>query len=763
MNRLITALLPLLLLAAPARASGLATAERGPLRTAYTRAHVVVDGDVATTEVVQVFVNDLDAPAEVTYSFPLPEDAAVTGFADWRDGRRVDARVEGKEDASDEYEAAAAEGRTAALAEKESRNRFRMRLSTVPPHGTRRVALRYVQTLSALGGERTYVFPSAGDGEASPPTVLDVDVEIRPTRRLLGVRSLNHADARVARREDEGAGIHLSRTGTGLGHDLAVRWREESTPIDLAARSVRTHADQPGYVEARLAFNEDPLGHLRPPRDVVLVVDRSLSMAGAPLERARTLSEGVLAELMPGDRFGLVTFNEVAVQTFEHLVPAEDEALMRAFADLADLRAGGRSNLGAALDAAGDLLMDGRDGLVVLVTDGQPTTGAGFTPVSLDVAPAYWEGHRVVVAHTSYPSRAPALEALFPEVTVRYVPDGPAGAEVVEDVIRLAVAPTLDDLDVRIAGADVSAVHGDVPERLAVGEHVRLLGRAGSTATVLVTGRLHGRPILLDEAVVMPEGPDGSGGRGLPVEWARARVADLGRRLDAGAEGVDAEALEAEIRSLGEAHGLATRFTSYVLTDRLAPDRIKPGDPEIRIRAPRSADAVRAVLPWGEVVECRWQEDEGLWLGRFLVPRGTADGMYRMRVFVDRQGTTELRGTLFFRVDSAAPEFELLRAESEEVRPGDRIKLFARPKDAVYEGDVVAVRGDTVVRDRVDLKRIVVQVGDREVPLEQVGEGEIWETAVRVDLPPGTHTLRLVATDYATNSSVATLTLEVTE
>ena len=29
----------------------------------------------------------------------------------------------------------------------------------------------------------------------------------------------------------------------------------------------------------------------------------------------------------------------------------------------------------------------------------------------------------------------------------------------------------------------------------------------------------------------------------------------------------------------------------------------------------------------GEVVDCAWSEAEGLWLGRFLVPRGVVDGL----------------------------------------------------------------------------------------------------------------------------------------
>jgi len=765
MNRLLTlaaaAALATLGASAPALASGWAASSESALRTAYSRVDAVLDGAVARTTVTQVFVNDLDTPVEVTYRFPLPADASVTGFADWRDGRRLEATVAGKEDARDAYEDAAAAGLPAALAEKEGDARFAMRLSTVPARGARRVELTYVQTLPALGGERTFVFPAEAASGVAPATVLDLDVTVRADRPIHTFAALNHPDARVSVARDGSRHVTLSRSGGGLAYDFALRWRVASAPLDLAARAVRPVVGQPGYVEAAFSFASDPYAALRPPQDVVLLLDRSLSMAGEPLERGRALVEGILAELAPEDRFTLLTFNDRVDAPLGGLVPADDAALDLAQLALDEVRASGRSDLQRALDAAARVLRDSDAGTLVLVTDGQPTLGAGYTKVPLAVDPADFADHRVVLAHVSYPSRSATFEALFTQLTARYVPDGDAGAAAVEDLIRLVVAPVIEDFSLSLDGPAVFAVEGKVPARLAVGESVRVLARAEDDVRVTLSGLLHGRPVRLSQRVALPKGPDARGDRGLPVEWARQRVAGLEARLDAA--DADAPALEAEIRSLGAAYRLATRFTSYVLTDGLAPDRIKPGDPEIRIHAPETALGVRAILPWGEEVSCAWQPEERLWLGRFLVPRGTPDGLYRIRVFVDDQAETTLRGTLFFRVDSRPPEFELTVEGDAIVRSGGTARLVARPKDGVYEGRALATRGDVVVRDRVDLKRIVVRVGEREIPLVQDGDGERWIAEVPIDLAAGRHLLRLVAVDYALNSTEATLTLDVQE
>ncbi|MCB9730367.1 MAG: VWA domain-containing protein [Deltaproteobacteria bacterium] len=752
--------LSLALAASQASAAGFATSDRGPLRTAYSRAEVRVDGDVATTVVTHVFTNDLDEPVEVTYAFPLPDDASVVGFADWRQGRRVEARAEGREAAEREYEDAAAEERSAALVETTADAGFQMRLSTVAPHGSRRVELRYVQTLSVLGGERTYVFPADARGEVPRPSVMDIDVNVTSASPIQSMRSLNQRDVRLASLDASHAAAHLSRAG-GLGLDLVLRWRTQVQALDLAARAARPDPEQPGYIETRFAFNEDAFDRFRPARDVVLVVDRSLSMAGEPMARARAMAEGVLAELGPDDRFELIAFNEFVIQSFGGLVPADDDAVLEAFSDLGALEASGRSNLAAALDAAADAVRADAGAMVLLITDGQPTTGAGYGLLGLPADTAFWGEHRVMVAHMNYPSRDASLMGLFPNVALRYLPDGPAGDEVMEEIIGQIVAPGIEALHMDVVGPDVSAVEGRVPSRLTLGDGVRLVARAESDALVVVSGLLHGLPVLLQQPVRMPASDEGHQGRALSIEWARLRIARLEAALDAGAKGLDARAAEAEVRSLGEGFGLATRFTSYVLTDALSPDRIKPGDPEIRIRAPRSASGVRAILPWGEIVECQWQDDEALWLGRFLVPRGTADGMYRMRVFVDGQDTTELRGTLLFRVDSEAPEMELLRADDAPVVAGAPFKVWARPLDHVFEGGLLAAVGDVVVRDRIDLKRIVLRIGEREIPMVRVGFGELWEATVPGDLAPGDYNLRLLAVDYALNSSEATLDVAV--
>ncbi len=172
--------------------------------------------------------------------------------------------------------------------------------------------------------------------------------------------------------------------------------------------------------------------------------------------------------------------------------------------------------------------------------------------------------------------------------------------------------------------------------------------------------------------------------------------------------------------------------------------------PEIRVRAPRGAGKVFGVLPWGEIVECSWNEEEALWLGRFLVPRGTPDGLYRVRLFVESQALTTLRGTLMYRVDSAPPKFKLDARYEDGV-----LNLVATPLLDVFD-----VLGDSVRDDLVDLKRITVRVNDTLVKLKRA-EDNTWTAILPLDVDAGEHELTLVAVDFAANSSETTTVLKV--
>src|SRR5439155_1103423 len=118
----------------------------------------------------------------------LPDDATVTDFADWRDGKRVAAALTGKDEARARFEQAAAAGKTASLGEQDGRT-FAMKLAPVPARGSRRVELAYTQSVHSLGGERTWSLPAKRYSDQIP-THLDLAVDLVADRELTSAREL---------------------------------------------------------------------------------------------------------------------------------------------------------------------------------------------------------------------------------------------------------------------------------------------------------------------------------------------------------------------------------------------------------------------------------------------------------------------------------------------------------------------------------------------------------------------------------------------
>lgn len=166
-----------------------------------------------------------------------------------------------------------------------------------------------------------------------------------------------------------------------------------STAVVLVPRRAGLNAGTDNVVEVlvRIQAPAAPTGHVaeRPPQALSLVIDRSGSMAGRPLEEARRCAEYVISKLRPTDSVSLVQFDN-RVQRLWPAVPLADGAPLRAA--LASIHSGGNTHLHGGWREGADTLADvPGQGLkrVILLSDGQANEGL-TEPAAIAAQCAEW-------------------------------------------------------------------------------------------------------------------------------------------------------------------------------------------------------------------------------------------------------------------------------------------------------------------------------------------------------------------------------------
>ncbi|ORW93863.1 hypothetical protein AWB92_11990 [Mycobacterium sp. IEC1808] len=632
--------------AAPDDEAGLGalSTERGNLPLERIDVRAEITGLTSRVELTQDFVNSFDVPLEASYVFPVPDRGAVTGMRMTADGRVVDAELRERGAARQAYDDAIASGRRASIAEEERPDVFTMRVGNILPGERISVALTLVIPLAYADGDATFRFPlvvapryipgraladiAVGDGHAddtdavpdasriTPPVLLpgfphpvplSIEVGIDPAGLALSeVRSSLHAVS-----TDNGRiRVH---PGERANRDFVLRLRYGAEDItDSLVLVPDSEGDEGTYQLTVLP----PAASAPPrPRDVVLVLDRSGSMAGWKMVAARRAAARIVDTLTAEDRFAVLTFDDRTDRPAglpDGLVEASERRRYRAVEHLTRVDARGGTEMVAPLRQGLALLGgsrngEARDAVVILVTDGQ----VGNEDQLLYELSGDLQQVRVHAVGIDQ-----AVNAGF---LWRLASVGGGRCELVESEDRLDEA--MDAIHRRIC-APLACSLSLCAEGLAIIEGTASPARLPDLfpgVPLVVSGRYRGSASgSLTLRGTTGEGGDWSvtvAGRRLAApavtaQWARAHLRDLEDRYAAGAT----PDLEKRIIKTSLRFGVLCRFTAFVAVDSRVvadgevPHRVmqpvevpagweQPADHAVFAAAPRSLLVGAAVTP----------------------------------------------------------------------------------------------------------------------------------------------------------------------
>lgn len=539
-----------------------------PLQRVKVRSTIA--GPCARTVVEQQFANPFDETLDVTWIFPLPGDGALIALELRAGDIVVVGECHKRADALLQFEQARAEGKRSALVETEQQGVHTLSLAGLPPRSDVTVQLTIVELLPVADARFRWQFPTtiaprytpgaewahSGFGASpdtdavpnasrlTPPirlaggTLLDLEVEIAGP--LSAIESSLHA---VKLSLDSGSVGVAPSAVTTLNSDFILEFSTAESSA-VSSRAFTDGAYTLAIVEAPVEENVRAIA-----RDAVFVVDISGSMQGEKLDAAKAALKGALHGLQRDDRFMLLAFDDRVERFRSEFADYNDANVKSADSWIANLQSrGGTEMLAAIQESLAGETSPNRLRTVLFITDGQSNDESRLLP-----AVANRRGNAVFFTL--------GIDTAVNASLLKLLAKAGGGA--------CELCTPSDNIDAVVAKLE-TRFGSPLLSNLRVNGAARPEGQtvfSGRPATVIVEGA----PAHIDIAAtsrtgefavsVSPERINFS----LGALWARERVSWLEERLTL--RPFEEEAIKPEIERIALAHGIASKFTSFVCVD----------------------------------------------------------------------------------------------------------------------------------------------------------------------------------------------------
>ena len=685
-----------------------------------------VDNGDARVWIRQVFTNHTGSPQEGNYLFALPGGTTVSDFAVWDGPVRIPAVILERKRAKALYDELKSQAIDPGLLEQGERTEddarrnsvFSVHVVPIPAYGTKRLEIEYHEHIPVSAKKSYFLLPLKPDAYASQNVQkLSIHFELHTAARLTDFAfqgkmlpfHIDQQDEHTVRGTVEAANVELAE-------DFATVWtvnepvnalevisfRDPNPAAPLAdvagpeadGGSAQKHGGkekqqgEPGFFEALAQLSIPPTASgagAQSSRTVVILMDTSLSMQWEKLERSYAAAAKLLESLGPQDRFNLLLFN-TGVDRFKPTpIKAELSNVSAAMDWLQRSHLRGGTDLQKVLEEGlnqfNDPTITAEDSALVLLTDGQATSGIIKTGKLADWYAASWKQipparrPKTDIFAVGDDANLPLLRMLGRNggVMEQLLSTEPVDYKLAAFLGKVGRSP-IGDLGLTVSPQ--AAVDKVYPLEDAVfdGGEARWVGeywKPQKHVDFRVDGQQDGTGVKAETKADFPT--QTLEHDQLPRLWASARVQALLEQIERDGE---TEAAINEIIRLARRYKLVTPYTSFLAAPRalLRPRVIRPGDPVLRVHTDKAIVSVIALFPFGLEKPLRYLSGEDVWQTRFLAPSDMKDGSYPVRLLLRDTNGQVYRESKSFVIASTPPAVKV-RMDRTRYRSGETIQL----------------------------------------------------------------------------------------
>jgi len=364
------------------------------LHCASVDAKIKIIERIAETELLIAIQNQSEGTQESIMVVPVPEGATLKSFhyeVAPPDSPGVSvpvlqppvkpyAQLMRKDEARQVYESIVRVSRDPGLLEFAGYNMIRSNIFPIPPGGTAKLKLQYEHLLDVDDNRVDYYLPRSENlGQTVPWTITiqlqsdrDVQMAYSPTHKLKTTRTGPHTLI---------IDIDKKEASEPGPFQMSVLYRNSSeTGAPVPTATLMTHPDDRGdggyflFLASIPKVNDPNVPEQK--REVVFVMDRSGSMAGAKMEQARQAALQVLESLKPGEFFNIIDYSSRVEMFSPHPIVKNDQTIAEARAYVKRINSDGGTNINDALfEGLSQPAIAGAFPIMLFLTDGLPTSG----------------------------------------------------------------------------------------------------------------------------------------------------------------------------------------------------------------------------------------------------------------------------------------------------------------------------------------------------------------------------------------------------